>query len=282
MKYVLITGVSSGIGHYLTELLSGQNYTIIGSYRNLQALNPTFIKHPQIHLVQMDVTNEDSIIKAFVQINSIVSPHGLYAVINNAGVAIPGPLTELPIERIRQQYEVNVFGPIKIIQQAFDLLKQYGPGSRILNMSSVSGLFAAPFLGAYASSKFALEGLSDSLRRELKLLGIKVILIEPGPIKTLIWKKNLGFNKDFKDSSFAQYLEYADDLISKMETSADQLNCLKKPVLDALNAQNPKSRYLIHKNKILFYLLTKYLPVPLVDFLVQRNLKSSNRKIRPI
>ena len=230
----------------------------------------------------MDVADESSIERAFAEITSLTGEHGLYALINNAGIASPGPISHLALDKIKYQFQVNVFGLIKMIQMAFDLLIKQGEGSRIINISSVSGLFASPFLGAYASSKFAVEGLSDSLRRELKLMNIKVIIIEPGSIKTPIWSKHLEAAKDFEDSPYSVYMEKARETILEMEKSAIPVESLKIPVLEALMSSKPKTRYLIRKNKFLFCLLAKYLPVPLVDFLVHRNLRSGKRKIRPI
>lgn len=278
----MITGITSGIGLYLLKLISDEDYSVIGTYRNLKNLDSSLVNHHQIHLIQMDIAVESSIESAFVEIESITAVHGLYALINNAGIAVAGPISHLAFSKINHQLQVNVLGPIKVIQMAFVLLRKYGDGCRIINISSVSGLFASPFLGAYAASKFALEGLSDSLRRELQLMNIKVILIEPGPIKTNIWKKNLEIGKEFLESPYGIYFEKARDTILEIERNALPVEYLKKPVLHALSSSKPKTRYLLHKNKILFYIITKLLPVPLVDYLVIRNLKSSKRKIRPI
>jgi NAD(P)-dependent dehydrogenase (short-subunit alcohol dehydrogenase family) len=282
LKFVLITGVSSGIGLYLAKLFAEQSYSVIGTYRNIQFIDSTLMKFNNVHLIKMDVADESSIENAFTEIRILTGEFGLYALINNAGIAMPGPISHLSIEKMKYLFEVNVFGPVKMIQLALDLLIKYGPGSRIINISSVSGLFASPFLGAYASSKFAIEGLSDSLRRELELLNIKVIVIEPGSIKTKIWGKHLNVAEEFKNSPYTEYLVQAKEVILSMEEKAIPVDHLKKPMIDALESPNPKTRYLIRKNKILFCLLAKYLPVPLVDFLVQRNLKSGKRKIRPI
>lgn len=282
MKFVLITGISSGIGLYLAKLFAEHSYSVIGTYRNIQYIDSTLMHYKNVHLIKMDVAEELSIENAFAEIKILTKDYGLYALINNAGIAMPGPLSHLAISKMKYLFEVNVFGPVKMIQMALDLLIQYGQGSRIINISSVSGLFASPFLGAYAASKFAMEGLSDSLRRELELLNIKVIVIEPGSIKTRIWGKHLDVASEFKHSPFAEYLDQAREVILRMEENAIAVDRLKKPLLEAMESPNPKTRYLIRKNKILFCLLAKYLPVPLVDFLVQRNLKSGKRKIRPI
>ncbi len=282
MKYVVITGISSGIGSYLIKLISAQGYQVIGTYRSIQHIDPLLIRQDNIHLVRMDLSDEASIENAFFEINKITGTHGLYGLINNAGIAVPGPISHLSMTDLKNQFQVNLFGQVKVIQLSFELLKRYGNGARIINISSVSGLFAAPFLGAYASSKYALEGLSDSLRRELKPMNIKVIVIEPGPLKTRIWKKHLDLAEAFKNSPYSTYLDKARETILETERNAQPVEVMEIPVLHALQSENPKRRYLIHKNKMRFLLLTKLLPVPLIDFLVHRNLISRKRKIRPI
>lgn len=282
MKFIVVTGISTGIGRYLSKFLLSQGFQVIGTHRDPDVKNGNSnLEHGPIPLY-MDLANEHSIELASIEIQKIVGTQGLYALINNAGQAIPGPLTEVPMEKIKYQFQVNVFGNLMLIQKLMPLLQKNGPGSRIINMSSVSGLFASPFLGSYAASKFALEGLSDSLRRELKLLGIEVVVIEPGPIQTAIWSKHLGVSTDYKGGLFDQYLIKATDIIQQMEVNAMPLEVLNQPILNALLSTKPKTRYLIHKNKFLFLLLAKILPDKWADYLVNRNLKSNNKKLRPV
>lgn len=282
MKFVVVTGISSGIGLYLSKFLINEGFQVIGTHRDRDLAEGLTKSTNGLIQLYMDLANEHSIELAAIQIQKIVGNQGLYAIINNAGQAIPGPLTEVPMEKIKYQFQVNVFGNLMFIQKLMPLLQLNGPGSRIINMSSVSGLFASPFLGSYAASKFALEGLSDSLRRELKLLGIEVVLIEPGPIRTAIWSKHLGVSEYYKGGLFDQYLLKATDIIQQMEENAMSLDVLNQPILDALLSTKPKTRYLIHKNKFLFLLLAKILPDKWADYLVNRNLKSNNKKLRPV
>ena len=281
-KYIVITGISSGIGKYLAHLLIDHGFQVIGTHRDPDALQVDFFSEFGSIPLYMDMANEESIVQAAIRIQEITGNEGLYGLINNAGLAIPGPLAEVPIEKFKYQFQVNVFGNLLLIQKLIPLLQLQGGSSRILNIGSVSGLFASPFLGSYAASKFALEGLSDSLRRELQLIGIRVILIEPGPIRTSIWKKNLDVAEDYKDGSFQQYLEKATEVILQMEKNAMPLEVLNKPILHALVSTKPKARYLIHKNKFLFLLLAKILPDKWADYLVYKNLKSNNNKLRPV
>lgn len=282
MKFIVVTGISTGIGRYLCKFLLDQGFQVIGTHREPDVKNGISTLDPRLIPLYMDLANERSIEHASIEIQKIVGNMGLFALINNAGQAIPGPLTEVPMEKIKYQFQVNVFGNLMLIQKMMPLLQKNGPGARIINMSSVSGLFASPFLGSYAASKFALEGLSDSLRRELKLLGITVVVIEPGPIQTAIWSKHLGVAADYKGGLFDQYLIKATDIIQQMEANAMPLEVLNQPILESLLSTKPKTRYLIHKNKFLFLLLAKILPDKWADYLVNRNLKSNNNKLRPV
>ncbi len=281
-KYVVVSGISSGIGQFICENLIREGFFVIGTQRQVESDSNQHAFQPGFKSIAMDLTDEASILTAALQIEQLVGSEGLYALVNNAGQAIPGPLSELPIEQLKYQFQVNVFGHFLFTQKLIPLLRIHGHSARIINISSVSGLFAAPFLGAYAASKFALEGLSDSWRRELKLLGIPVVLIEPGPLKTKIWQKHLGIADLYKGGSFDSYLQKADEIILNIEQSALPLSALKKPFIKALLSTKPKPRYLIHKNKILFLLLIKILPDSWADFLVNKNLKSANKKLRPI
>jgi len=134
-----------------------------------------------------DVTDEPSITAAAAEVGEVLGNAGLAGLVNNAGIVVPGPLEIVPLDKLRLQFEVNVIGQIAVTQAFLPLLRA-GKG-RIVNMSSVSGLVAPPFLGPYAASKFALEALSDSLRGELSKWGISVSVIEPGNVATPIWEK---------------------------------------------------------------------------------------------
>ncbi|MBK9109138.1 MAG: SDR family NAD(P)-dependent oxidoreductase [Saprospiraceae bacterium] len=191
MKKVLITGINSGIGYHLALLLADHGFRVIGTLRDFDKAPAEISQHPGIRVFEMHIDSDEDIENAYKPIREFIGRDGLFALINNAGMVEPGPLAYIPIDKFKYVFQINVFGPLKLIQLCLDSLLTHGKGSRIINMSSVSGLFASPFLGAYAGSKFALEGLSDSLRRELNLLGIHVIKLNPGSLKTGIWRKQL-------------------------------------------------------------------------------------------
>lgn len=269
---IFISGVSSGIGNYLAKILSAK-FQIIGSIRKESDELRIAQQIPGIILVNLDYSSIDGLEKSLNKFLEKYPELKIYTIINNAGIAHPGPLIELPIHKLEDQFRVNVFSQILVIQKLFSRL--YINQSRIINISSVSGLFASPFLGAYAGSKFALEGLSDSLRRELSLLGIKVILIEPGPLKTNIWQKNLGLPENFPESIFSQYLCAADETILNIEKRAMPLDKLNPIIFHALEHKSPKNRYLVHRNPCMIKLITKLLPSKWIDLIITKRMNSN-------
>ncbi len=282
MKKVLITGANTGIGAHLSYLMAQNGYSVLATVREGKELPAHLQEHPSIKKVILNLDDDQAIENGFQQIAEECKITGLFALINNAGFVLPGPMTHLEMSQLRAQFQVNLFAAVKLTQLCFALLSQYGAGSRIINMSSVSGLFASPFMSAYAGSKYALEGMSDSLRRELYGQGIHVVLMEPGPVQTSIWKKHLGLAEKFSHTPFAKVLQSADQRIQATETKALPLQSLDRPFLTALSSNKPRHRYLIHSGKWLFLLLSQILPVHLVDRIIHRHLNTNSNKIRPV
>lgn len=219
-KSVLITGVSSGIGYSLASQFCKLGYTTFGSVRSAsdgEALQNKFGEN--FHPLVFDVRNPDQIQKSFLLVKDILKQRSLDILINNAGVAFPGPAKDMPEEIIRLHYEVNVFGLLSVTRTFLPLLgatKSFsGEPGTIVNISSVAGKLAPPFLGIYASSKFAVEAISHTLRRELGLYGIKVLIVGPGNVKTPIWDKGA-------DISYYEKSDYAQSLLQfKIEATKD-------------------------------------------------------------
>ena len=193
-KNILITGVSTGIGYGAARQFIQSGYTVFGSVRT-----PADANRLQAELGEsftplvFDVTDAEAIGQAARFLTNHLAGSGLGALINNAGIAIGGPIQDQPMDVFRQHFEVNVLGLVQVTQAFLPLLGARAnhpvqPG-RIQNISSVNGQVAIPFMGAYVGSKHAVEGLSHSLRRELALFGIRVIIVGPGAVKTPIWGK---------------------------------------------------------------------------------------------
>ena len=192
-KTIMITGTSTGIGYAAAEAFLKAGYRVFGSVRkeeDAQRVKKTLGEN--FSPVMMDVCKPDEVAKAAQQIGEQLDGEGLGGLINNSGIAIGGPLMHMEMEVIKQQFEVNVFGFLEVTKALLPLLGARPdhpslPG-RVLNISSVSGKMAAPFLGPYAGTKHAMEALSTSMRRELIPYGIDVIVIGPGAVRT----PNLG------------------------------------------------------------------------------------------
>ncbi len=266
-KYILITGASSGIGRACTEYLALNGFKIYAGARkkvDIEALN----RIPNVIGLNIDVTNEQSIQDAFNFVKNENS--GLFAIINNAGIVSAGPLMDINTNDLINQFNVNLFGVHRITSTFFPLILE--SKGRIVMISSNSGFFAAPFFGPYSASKFAIEGYSDSLRRELLLYDVKVIIIQPGRINTAIWSKGEELLNKFKGSIF----EKEAVVIGKHEIEKGKTDSLDpievaKIIFKALKAKKPKNRYLIvpntFKNKML-----KLLPSKRVDNILKKEL----------
>lgn len=281
-KNIIITGVSTGIGRVTLDLLHQKGYHIYGSVRKKEDADElSSIYTTRFTPLQFDVQNHDEVVKA----SRIVFENCdcVAALVNNAGIAVPGPLELLTEEEFEMQLDVNVKSVRRITNLFLPLLKPKAnkQAGRIINISSVSGLFNSPFNGAYSISKHALESINDVYRRELSQYGIQVIAIEPGPIKTEIWKKNLNKMDRFKDSDYYDVLKKADRMIENAERNALPVEKISTLILKCITIPRPKTRYIVHKNKFFFRLMAYYFPDKLNDWLVRKTLTSSNRH-RPI
>ena len=194
MKNIVITGTSSGIGRATAERLVKNGYRVFGSVRREkdgEALRKTL--GDQFIPLVLDVTDSKTIDLAVSLVSSVVKNGCLAGLINNAGIVVQGPIMHMPVEAVREMFDINVLGVLRMTQAFLPLLgavknRRHAPG-RIINISSMSGKCVHPFMAAYASSKFALEALSDGLRRELLPYGIEVSVIEPGDVDTPIYEK---------------------------------------------------------------------------------------------
>lgn len=182
---VLVTGASTGIGYHIADTLACREFTVFGTVRREQ--DGHRLEAAGITPVIMDVTDRSSITRASGTVRAALGDTPLVALVNNAGIARAGPVECVRLDDVRAVLEVNVLGVIAVIQTFLPLLR--ASRGRIVNISSVSGRMALPFMGPYAASKFALEAISDSLRRELIPQGIRVVVIQPGSIRTPIWDK---------------------------------------------------------------------------------------------
>ena len=283
-KYVLVTGASSGIGESACLALTKQGYDVIAGVRTpADAARLAEVGKDVIHPVIMDVTDAEGMERAKTTTESIIGDGALVAIFNNAGIVVSGAVLYIPIEEWQRQLEVNVIGLLRTTTLFFPLLsrpRQTGDEHprRIINMSSVSGLFASPFMGPYAASKYAVEALSDSLRRELYMYDIQVVLIEPGNIVTPIWEKAKKAASYF-GPEYDSILEFKERMIDKMITSGSPVREVDDVVLQAVMRPKVKARYLIRREKWKFNLV-RLMPVTWVERLIRKNL-TAKAGIRP-
>jgi NAD(P)-dependent dehydrogenase (short-subunit alcohol dehydrogenase family) len=273
-RAVFVTGANSGIGWAVSDYLASQGFYVYAGARNTDTLKD-LCKNQNIFPVKLDVTSIEDINKAKKIIEKKAT--GLFGLVNNAGITKAGPLMDVTAEDMRAQFEVNLFGVHQITQVLFPLLLE--AKGRIVMMSSDSGFFATPFVGPYCASKFALEGYSDSLRREILPHGVKVILIEPGRISTPIWNKGEKILKNAKhtDSIFWNEAKamgkYA---IQKGKTSGLPPVEVAKAVYQALTYAKPKLRYIVAENSFEYKLMNIF-PAWYVDRLVLKKVQEVTR-----
>ncbi len=285
MKYfVLVTGASSGIGEAACKTLVENKYEVLAGVRNTaDGDRLESIYGGRIHSLVFDVVDELSIKQAKDKAKEIIGNDALIAIVNNAGIVVAGAFLYVPIEKWRYQLDVNVLGVIRTTQIFFDLLKNEPAvpnrhPRRIINISSVSGLFASPFIGAYAASKFALEALSDSLRRELYMYDIQVVLIEPGNIITPIWNK-AKTSEYYSGPEYDSITAYKEKLIDDNIRQGLKAEIVADRILKSVRNKEVKLRYLIRAKAWKFRLI-QIVPVRWVDKLIRKKLKS-NSGIRP-
>ena len=283
-KNIIITGVSSGIGRDALRLLHQKGYHIFGSVRKETDAKLLIEAYPQgFTPLIFDVQDQDAVSQAAKVVYDTCDR--IDALINNAGIAVPGPLQFVSEADFEKQMDANLKSVRRITNTFLPLLGATtdfkGAPGRIINISSVSGLFSSPFNGPYSISKHALESMTDVYRRELRRYGIKVMAIEPGPIKTKIWGKNLNSMAQFADTDYYDILQKADKMIENTEKNALPVARTSNVILKCISKKHPKTRYIVHKNAFVFKIVANYLPDKLVDWFIQRSLSKGNRH-RPV
>ncbi|HME72025.1 MAG TPA: SDR family NAD(P)-dependent oxidoreductase [Myxococcota bacterium] len=273
---VVITGASTGIGRATALHLDRLGYRVFaGVRREADADGLRSESSERLAPVLLDVTDIGSIEAAAKTVSAEVGERGLAGLVNNAGIALGGPLEFMPLDELRRQLEVNTIGPVAVTQHFLPLVRQ-GRG-RIVFVSSVGGRFSNPIIGPYSASKFALEALADALRMELAPSGIHVSLIEPGAVKTMIFEKAGPYG----DLALARLPEEGKrlygkmgravlDFFAKMERSAIPPDRVARVIEHALTAARPRTRYLVGIDARIQALLAWLLPDRTRDALVGR------------
>jgi NAD(P)-dependent dehydrogenase (short-subunit alcohol dehydrogenase family) len=241
-KVALVTGASAGIGRATALALSEAGYTVYAGARHVEPMKD--LQEQGLRVLRLDVTDERSMAEA---VSAIEAEHGAVDVlVNNAGISEMGPVEEVSMERIRREFETNVFGLIRLCQLALPGMRRKGWG-RIVNMSSMGGEFTVPFGGIYHASKHAVEAVSDALRFEVQPFGVAVIVIQPGVVQTGLGQAILDALQSPSESPYAgplaRYRGFLEANAEPEEGAALYPEDVARVVVEAVQAEMPETRY---------------------------------------
>ena len=271
MKTVVITGASTGIGFAIASHLAAKGWQVFAGIRKASDGAALQAAHQSIKPILLDVTNPEQIETAVAEIREALDGSKLAGLINNAGIAMMGPLAVQPMDQFKAHFDVNVFGLLRASQAFAPLLGMdqslTGEPGRIINITSVGGRLASPFLGAYTATKHAVESMTDSLRRELVVFGIDAIAVGPGAVKTPIWDKAERDNQDqpYADTVWAKPIDAFSETMLEGGRTGLAPEVIAKTVETALTAAKPKARYAPVPDKLTNFTLPMLLPKRMVD-----------------
>ena len=260
-RVVLITGASSGVGQSTARLFSQHGFTVFGTSRNPSSADSI----PDVEMLSLDVRSDDSV-RACVE--AVVNRSGrLDVVINNAGYELAGALEELSSEEARAQFETNFFGVVRMVNAVLPLMRQQKRG-HIINVSSLSGLTAIPFLGIYSASKFALEGYTEALRQEVRPFNIQVSLTEAGFLRTpMMNNRQVGVRRI---TEYDPWRQRALEAIRASEEKAPGPELVANTLLETTSGETPRLRYLIGRQAKSVARLRRFLPSGMFEQGVRR------------
>ncbi|MDP1558874.1 MAG: SDR family oxidoreductase [Nitrosomonas sp.] len=272
-KAILITGCSTGIGHCVAKALHERGYRVFATARRRESVNALLAEG--LESLHLDLTNTNSIQLAFEEVMRRTDGK-LYALFNNGAYGLPGAVEDLSRDALRAQFETNVFGWQELTNLAIPVMRRQGYG-RIIQNSSVLGFVSLPFRGSYNASKYAIEGLSDTLRLELSGTFIYVSLIEPGPIASQFranavkaLEKYIDVDKSFHRERYLGVLKRLNKTGPAVPFTLPPEAVLKR-VIHALEAANPKPRYYVTFPTYLFGFLKRVLSTRLLDILLAKS-----------
>jgi NAD(P)-dependent dehydrogenase (short-subunit alcohol dehydrogenase family) len=271
-RLALVTGTSTGIGRAIAIHLSQRGFEVLAGVRKLDDAPPG------LEPIVLDVTSEDDIAAAAGRVGGT-----LHALVNNAGIAVNGPVEIVPVEQWRRQFEVNLFGQVAVTRALLPAL--LNARGRIVNISSISGRVSWPLTSPYTASKFALEAVTDAMRREVGPHGVHVVSIEPGGVATPVWDKSRAEAERVLAAMPADVRRRYDGLIAGIVDLAERLardglppEAVAEVVGDALTARRPRTRYVIGGQAKAQAMLARLLPDRAFDALVARALASGGRR----
>ena len=275
----MVTGASTGIGHACALHLDRIGFRVFaGVRRDEDAERLRAAGTDRLTPVRIDVTDAASIRAAAEQVEKALGSEPLSGLVNNAGIAVSGPVEYLPIDEVRKQLEVNFIGQVAVTQAFLPLLRR--SGGRVVNIGSVGGEVALPFLSPYAASKHAMEGFSDSLRREVERLGVHVSVVRPGAIQSSIWERGNAAADEVLANVPPEALEVYGEAVRGARAAANQrardaipAQAVADVVEHALTSDRPKTRYVVGRVGKAMVKLERWLPDRLFDRLVARAMR---------
>jgi NAD(P)-dependent dehydrogenase (short-subunit alcohol dehydrogenase family) len=269
---VLVTGASTGIGEATVLHLKALGFDAVGAVRKDE--DAVRLEAHGVRTVRIDVTDAGQIAAARDELGDVP----LAGLVNNAGIAVAAPLEFLPVDRLREQLEINLIGQMAVTQAFLPALRR--ARGRIVMVSSIGGRVALPLVSAYNASKFGLEGMSDSLRRELRSHGVDVVLVEPGGVKTPIWNKA----EELADNMLEDIPPEAETLYGKLieavrtgtrriatDTGSEPI-AVAEVIGEALSADRPRTRYLVGRDAKMRAVMSRVLPDRVMDRMISRAL----------
>ena len=276
---VVVTGASTGIGYACALHLDRIGFRVFaGVRRDEDAERLRAQASERLVPVKLDVTDAASIRAAADEVTAALGSEPLSGLVNNAGIAVSGPVEYLPIDEVRKQLEVNFIGQVAVTQAFLPLLRR--SRGRVINIGSVGGEVALPFLSPYAASKHAMEGFSDSLRREVERLGVHVSVIRPGAIQSSIWERGNAAADEVLANVPPEALEVYGDAVRGARTAANKraqeaipAQAVADVVEHALTSDKPKTRYVVGRVGKAMVKLERWLPDRVFDRLVARAMR---------
>jgi NAD(P)-dependent dehydrogenase (short-subunit alcohol dehydrogenase family) len=277
-RSVVVTGASTGIGWATVKLLVSKGFRVFGTVRKQSdADRLTAAFGNDVVPLLADVTDEQAVEKSAEQVGQMLGQERLAGLVNNAGIVVGGPLLHLQPDEIRHQMEVNLIGPFLVTKAFAPLLgsdsRRTGQPGRIVQISSVSGVMGFPYVGPYCASKFALEGMSESLRRELMIYGIDVIVVGPGAVVTPIWDKAAAQDYSrFDSTDFGPSIQKFLNFFGEEGKKGLAPEAIAQTIYQALTASKPKTRYAIVPQPFKNWTMPRILPKRFLDRFLAKQL----------
>ena len=281
---ILITGATAGIGRSAALHLARRGMRVFATGRNERALQTLREEAAgtDLEAFRLDVTDSESIASAVARIDEATEGYGIDALVNNAGFGLVGAMADIPDADVRMQFDTNVFG-LHAMTRAFLPQMLERRSGRIINVSSVGGRVTLPFFGVYNATKYAVESMSDALRREVAPFGVKVSLIEPGPIRSEFASTSMSHLQRYNraSSAYAPAYQLAGEVAERFESQSAGPEVIARAIERAVTARRPRARYVAPFTSQLMLALVAILPTRWTDAMLRRVMGLTQKNLLP-